>query len=247
MNDSHNIIKDEWLAGVLNRPAFRFNIDNDCKEDYHEKATGYRCEMDRIMAMPHVFIYSKVSPLKLKWVSFLEENGFRLVDTNVLLSRPRSPRVEDNGNNLCRFAVDSDEDGTVKLAGHAFIYSRFHQDPLFNKETANQIKSEWARNYFKGNRGDYMVVAVVNGRVVGFLQLLVGLEKNLVIDLITVDELHRRQGIARKMIEFAHVHCGDCGRIDVGTQIANTASLQAYESMGFRFRSASYVFHYHGS
>lgn len=247
MSKSFSLTKDEWLAGVLQRPVYRFDIGDNHAEEHRETMAGRPLDIDSAMAMPRVFIYSKVSPQQVGQVSFLEEKGFRLVDTNILLSKPRSACFKDDGHILCRFASGSDEEETVTLAGHAFMFSRFHLDAAFDTDTANHIKSEWARNYFNGKRGDYMVVAVVKGRVVGFLQLLDRQKEDLIIDLSAVNELHRRQGIARKMIEFAEANCGDYRRIDVGTQIANTASLTAYESIGFRFQNASYVFHYHGS
>jgi len=246
MSDSLNITKDEWLAGILRCPVFRFDIESDFAQWHFERTADPRRDIDSAMAIPHVFIYTRVSPRQSRWVSFLEDRGFRLADTNVLLSKPCVQDCHAIKDGLCRFAAEDDQVQTMEIARRAFIFSRFHQDPAFDRETADHIKASWAGNYYKGKRGDYMVVAVVDRRVVGFLQLLAR-QKDLVIDLIAVDEPHRRQGIACQMIEFAESHCGDYGCMHVGTQIANTASLQAYESMGFRFQKASYVFHYHGS
>jgi GNAT superfamily N-acetyltransferase len=246
MSNSFRITTDEWLAGILGRPVFRFDIESDFAQLHFERMADPRRDIDSAMAIPHVFIYTRVSPLQSRWVSFLEYLGFHLADTNVLLSKPCVQHGHGIKGGRCRFAAVDDQIETMDIARRAFIFSRFHQDPAFGRETADHIKASWAGNYYKGKRGDYMVVAVVDSRVVGFLQLLIR-QKDLVIDLIAVDEPYRRQGIACQMIEFAESNCGNYGCIYVGTQIANTASLQAYERMGFRFQSANYVFHYHGS
>ena len=76
-------------------------------------------------------------------------------------------------------------------------------DPRIPGELADAIKARWAENYFRGERGDRMVVAGCKGRVEGFLQLLYGNEKTLVIDLIGVAKASRRRGLGRAMLAFA--------------------------------------------
>jgi ribosomal protein S18 acetylase RimI-like enzyme len=133
----------------------------------------------------------------------------------------------------------------VGLARRSFIYSRFHLDKAIPRETADTLKAEWVGNYFTGKRGDQMVVALVDGTIVGFLQLLYGRDKTVTIDLISVDASQRRKGIASDMIAYAEAECGDFKQIRVGTQIANVPSIRLYEKIGFRVTGAQYVFHYH--
>ncbi len=111
-------------------------------------------------------------------------------------------------------------------------------------DLANRIKAEWAANFFKGKRGDLMVVARREGRVVGFLQCLKSPDGTLVIDLFATDPNVRREGIATDMIVFGAEQTGNRG-VSIGTQIANTPSINLFEGMGFRIVSAQYVFHFH--
>jgi ribosomal protein S18 acetylase RimI-like enzyme len=74
---------------------------------------------------------------------------------------------------------------------------------------------------------------------------LFGPEGTLIIDLIAVDERHRRKGIATGMIAYAESHCGHFETIRVGTQVANIPSLRFYERAGFLVSASNYVFHYH--
>jgi ribosomal protein S18 acetylase RimI-like enzyme len=132
----------------------------------------------------------------------------------------------------------------MEVARKNFVYSRFHLDRAVPNVLADKIKAEWVGNYFLGKRGDEMVVALVDERVVGFLQLL-RRNENLIIDLIAVDASQRRKGIARDMIAYAESQYDDCSHIVVGTQVANIPSIRLYEKIGFRLRSSKYVFHYH--
>jgi ribosomal protein S18 acetylase RimI-like enzyme len=106
-------------------------------------------------------------------------------------------------------------------------------------------KAQWAGNFFLGKRGDHMVIAEHAGGVVGFTQLLNTGDDALVVDLIAVDVNCRGRGVARGMIRYAASMWGLGRPLRVGTQIANTVSLLAYQRMGFRIISSSYVFHHH--
>jgi ribosomal protein S18 acetylase RimI-like enzyme len=133
----------------------------------------------------------------------------------------------------------------VGLARRSFDYSRFHLDSVIPASVADTIKAEWAGNYFAGQRGDEMVVAVMRGTVVGFLLLLRGDKGVLNVDLIAVDRDMRRKGISSDMIAYAESQCRNCSRILVGTQVANVPSIRLYEKIGFRLFASHYVFHYH--
>ena len=150
------------------------------------------------------------------------------------------------GDYKCRFASDSDYDSVCEIAGSSFTKSRFHLDPLISKETADLVKREWAGNFFKGLRGKWMVLAEVEDKVVGFLQLLKKSDSTIVIDLIAIKANMQGKGIAGSMISFANSECLETpGDIKVGTQISNIQSLAFYIKHGFRIISADYVLHLH--
>jgi ribosomal protein S18 acetylase RimI-like enzyme len=146
--------------------------------------------------------------------------------------------------NIIRFAKPNDAAGTEQAARESFIYSRFHQDPLIPHSIANEIKAVWAGNFFRGTRGQAMIVAEVEGEIAGFLQLLYKGD-TLVIDLIAVRSAYQRRGIARDLIAYAQTHCPPHQTIIVTTQLINIPSMRLYESLGFRMMSAQHIFHFH--
>ena len=193
-----------------------------------------------------VFIFSKVPVYDYDAIKLLENVGFHLVDTNIIFEKPIDSLCRRAGSSEIRFAVPEDRQSVQCLAAINFSYSRFHLDPLIPDDKANQIKARWAENFFFGIRGDSMVIASIGGRIVGFLQLLYSGE-DLIIDLIAVDRLFRRQGVAIDMILYAQRNLKGFNKVRVGTQLANMPSIRMYEHLGFIFTSASYVFHYHKS
>jgi GNAT superfamily N-acetyltransferase len=246
MSNPIKITPDKWLSEVLCREVFSLQTDESFLRGMVKRDNDVFSRLNALMARNHVFIYTKISPIQLHWTSFLEEKGFRLVDTNIVLSKPRSVSCYNDKDLHVRFAIPNDEIQTVDLAERSFSFSRFHLDPMLGRKTADLIKAEWVRNFFKGKRGKYLVLAFISDRVAGFLQLLDDTTSNdLIIDLVAVDDQYRRRGIARRMIGFAEACCGDYWNVIVGTQIANIPSLRLYEGMGFRCLNASYVLHYH--
>lgn len=197
---------------------------------------------------PDSFCYAKVDCSAISEVQALESAGFHLVDTNVTLewqnSESRQPTHQDK-NYEVRMADSADAKATEELAAQGFVCSRFHLDPMVSDRMASEIKRQWAGNYFKGQRGDWMIVANHHDTIVGFNQIL-RRDDALIIDLIAVHPDHRGKGLATAMIRKAAIACGGWQRMLVGTQIANIPSLCAYQKLGFRMRGSSYVFHYHG-
>lgn len=226
--------KDQWLSSIIGKNVF-----------YIE--SGLISQLDR-SSLPETpaLLMAKVPVKNSIDIKHLQDLKFFLIDTNIQLHkiRDRSNFLTKNLN--IRFSNPSDKQGVLKIAANSFVYDRFHNDIFITQETANKIKIEWAKNYFRKARGDWMVIAEEEGIVCGFLQLIDGVDGALIIDLIAVDANYRNKGIAQKMINYAIQNCETTSEVvRVGTQIANFPSIALYLKMGFCITSAQYVFHYH--
>ena len=239
-----SMVYDEWLTGLLGKQSYRFLADQLPVDALRRELQFLVSELRK----ESLFLYSKVSVEALAQVKFLEEARFNLVDTCVTFARQRVNVPNSVGSFQIGFANPEDADGVARLAKRSFRYSRFHRDASIPTAVANTIKEEWARNYFLGKRGNQMVVAKARDEIIGFLQLVIEKEKSLItIDLISVDERWRGQGVATGMIYYAERTHADCARIQAGTQLANVPSVRLYEKMGFQLASAEYIFHRHFS
>ena len=238
MNDVVFFVEpDQWLSKCLRRKVGKFSFGLSRDFVYEGSPVGKTPLED------WDFIYAKISPAEINKMQFLEDTGFYLVDTNLLLEKTLGKKDRKAGNRNIRFASDGDKEHVKKLAGRSFTYSRFHLDPYFTKRTANRIKTFWAGCFFSGSRGNAMVVAEGGNSICGFLQLLY-LEEEIIIDLIAVDARFRRNNIASGMIQFAEENCTGFKKMRAGTQLVNIPSFQLYQKLGFRMISSQYVFHY---
>jgi GNAT superfamily N-acetyltransferase len=230
------LIADAWLGERLGVLAYRVEPAHVSDE-----------QLRAVLPDSNVFASVRVPVERADRVAALIGMGFDLVDTAVTLEREGNPDIGD-GSDRCaviRAAKASDEAQVVALARGGFRCSRFHADPRIAAATADRIKADWAANYFRGCRGDALIVAESAGRIAGFLLLLREAD-TIIIDLVAVGEPHRGRGLSAAMTRFAAAANPAVRRWCVGTQLANTAAVRSYERQGFRFAAAHHVLHYHG-
>lgn len=235
------VVRDEWLSRIFGKDVYRVSVNSNVVKEH---ASAIREHVKSLWNQP-VFAYAKVPVSDTRSSLFLEDLGFRLVDTNVAFERKLEKLSSSDSAIPLRFAEPGDEGQVCELARKNFSFSRFHLDPEIDSALANKIKEEWARGYFKGRPGYRMIVALDADKIAGFLLVFTNQSNVLVIDLVAVDQVSRGKGIARAMIRFAENHNTSCERVRVGTQLANAPSLCLYEKMGFQYRDAAYVFHFH--
>lgn len=236
--NSARISPDTWLTDLLERPAWNVRFDG---------TGGSPLAALKADVEARCFATAKAPAADTALVGELQAFGFRVVDMALTLE---TSLVIATDPNSARFAVPADRVAVETIAASAFRYSRFHLDPKVPASLAHEVKRAWAGNWFRGTRGDGMVVAEHPARsVAGFLQLLWHGDQ-LVIDLIAVRPASGRRGLARAMISFAQQHGTGDGRrprgMIVGTQAANVPSMRLYESAGFRLSDAKFVLHFHG-
>lgn len=232
------LVPDAWLGSMLGRDARTVKFLRPLQDEADVARAA------EFLASAHGregFVQAKAAVDDLRAVHALERAGFSLIDANVTLEAGAAvpaPAAE------IRPARPDDAEAVIALAGRAFSRSRFHLDERIPLDAANALKAAWAGNFFRGQRGDLMAVAVADGRPAGFLQALLPPGGPLVIDLIGVDAACRGRGLGAALIAFAQAASGR-EKVRTGTQLANAGSLRFYERLGFRFVGASYVFHRH--
>ena len=163
--------KDEWLSAQIAKSVYQLKtnvlLENEFSQDWKEFRRDHIKE--------NYFIFSKISTNSVNMWQCLEKANFKLIDTNVkfeLNDNKLSERKQLKDIEIC-FAEKKHQQAIGKIARDNFIYSRFHLDPLIDNDIANQIKQNWAKNYFFGKRGNEMVLALVHNEPVGFLQLII--------------------------------------------------------------------------
>jgi len=231
------IYLDLWLSSIFGYNVFKVTPPTIAVADLSAITTHVR-EYDR------AFYYVKLVVDRITVLNQFVSIGFRVVDVNITFER--EPTKVESPYIIVRQALPQDGAEVLAIAETCFVYSRFHLDPLISNDVANKIKREWVANYLCGERGEKIFVAKLDSKVVGFNAVLKINDSARMIDLIGVDKNYQGRGVGRALVEsFVTDSYDEYAYLRVGTQIANTPSINLYERCGFKVVGASYVLHAH--
>jgi len=234
---------DNWLESIFGQNVFRIvDFENEPRVSVEN--------LKHTLQTKDGFYYSKLPVRRTDLVHSFERAGFTVVDINVSLEcSPVKMQISVPSRINIRDVTPEDTDALLAIAESCFLYSRFHMDPLIPQKLANAVKREWVANYCRGARGERLLVADCAGVPLGFLAITrIESEKIRfrIIDLVGIRPDCQRKGIGTYLIKyFIDNSVEQCDRLRVGTQIANTASLNLYQRCGFEISGASFVVHAH--
>lgn len=229
--------KDLFLTEAMVKASYRLNRIGETDSGEADQ------ELTRRLEDSPLFAYARLPADDMHGVTFLEKLGFHLVATSMEYTRPAQLTSVFEDEEF-RFAIPEDEETIRDIARRTFMHDRFHRDPMIGKNTADRIKCQWAGNYFRGQRGDRMIVALQRSVPVAFL-LMLKQGTSWIIDLFAVDEAYRGRSLGSKMIAYAENNCPDLEMISVATQVTNKRAINFYEKLGFKWHEAHYIYHYH--
>jgi ribosomal protein S18 acetylase RimI-like enzyme len=219
--------EDDWLGERLGRTAWTVE---DCDG------------VEEITACGSGFFQAKVSAEWVARVGELEALGFRAIDVNVILRRDAG--ISEIQSDLrVRDAHSRDRASVLAIATHDYAVSRFHLDPAIPDSVASAIKRDWVDNFFRGGRGDRLLVVDTHEEPAGFL-LVVETPEASVIDLIAVATGAQGKGAGSALVAGL-VQARSDKPVVVGTQVANTRALRFYERLGFTVQRTQFVLHLH--
>jgi dTDP-4-amino-4,6-dideoxy-D-galactose acyltransferase len=219
--------EDAWLGERLGRSAWTVE-DEDM--------------IDGLAAPRAGFLQARVTTEDVPRVGALESAGFHVIDVNVTMRRESGLPLPECPQPI-RDARAADRDAVTAIAERELTVSRFHLDPAIPDGVAHTIKRDWADNYFRGARGDRLLVAEHSGRVSGFA-LVLDTAQAAVIDLIAVASEHRGRGFGRALVSKL-VESSPGRPIMAGTQVANIPAVRLYERLGFMVAHTHFVLHRH--
>lgn len=234
---------DDWLKFFFGHDVFRFTEIGQININQNEICSA-------IQPLHEAFCYVKIPAGNLEVLHSFLKSGFKIVDINISLSRkPELLKESDLETYTIRDATPLECEDVSAIAEICFTSSRFHKDPHIPTRVANQIKRKWVENYFKGKRGDSIIVADKDGKSVGFLaiaKMSIDNQTVMIIDLIGVHPGFQGSGAGKQMVNFFITNSfGRCDLLRVGTQLINLPSIHLYEKAGFCMADATYVLHAH--
>ena len=104
-------------------------------------------------------------------------------------------------------------------------------------------------SYLRGDRGEKLLVARVDGEVAGFLAVIAGSHEGRpagTVDLMGVDVERQGSGVGRALLRRFILDSGERYEfLLAGTQAANLPAVRLYEGEGFGLVSSTYDLHMH--
>ena len=237
---------DVWLTERLGCNVYQISIEALIGAGGEITADDLDSQLAQLQSPP-AFAYIKVPTDAPRHLKALLRWGFTLVDTSLQFERTVTHPGQPPSDVDVRLAEASDADEIADLARRSFHHSRFHADGQIPDDLADEIKAQWTRSYFRGERGDAMIVAIDRGRVVGFLLAMMSADGAMVVDLVAVDEDMRGHGVSGAMTWFAHAQFPEAVCLRVGTQLANVPAIRSYERLEFQLVRSQYVLHFHNA
>ncbi len=238
--------RDDWLSDVLGVSSWKVFGMGAAVPPAEILATM----LDRA-GHGAAFFSAKIPTRDVAAVTNATRAGFSVIDVNVTFDwedGAASNFRSDYSTSNIESATAGDTLAVEAIAGHCFVFSRFHLDPAIGLDRANEVKRQWARDACQG-RASAIYVARQKNTVRGFLAVLESKsikETDAIIDLVGVGAGCQGQGTGQALCKmFIEQWRTRSDRLRVGTQISNIPAIRLYESIGFRVTETSYVLHAH--
>lgn len=243
------IQEDRWLGNITGYPVFRLENLPPFGHPEVAKIPGIaaRHEARQSTAM----YYVKVDTSRIDLVQQFSTAGWYVVDVNVTFNLSSRSCVAPSmpAGIMVEHLNPGYSEAILAIAGSCFKYSRFHLDPLIPDSLAHRIKHDWILSYVRGQRGERLLVALLEGRPAGFLAALASEQAGKrvrIIDLVGVAQEYQGQGIGKALVgAFINLYKDKCDGLQVGTQAANIPSMLLYQKCGFTISQTNYVMHRH--
>jgi hypothetical protein len=189
-----------------------------------------------------------IPPKHRFWIDHFNEAGFLFVDMGIRASLRNLSRVSiPQARFELREAKPEDFDAIEAIASGSFHDGRYHADPIFPARLANMRYRDWMRRALKEkNSVDRVYVLGQPGSVDGFYHVTVE-DTTADLRLAAVAPALKGTMVGFDLYVAVLIILKTLGvrRVDTNISAANTAVLNVYAALGFRFSDAEAIYHWH--
>ena len=148
----------------------------------------------------------------------------------------------------CREAKKKDIPQLKKICLEDTSNSRFFNDLSLPSNFRKTYRAKWLLNFFKKKRGDILIVAYKNKKVMGFI-LMLKKSFGLQIDLIVSSKNYQNKKVGTSLINYVNNNfLKNNDIIKTGTQLDNINANRIYRKLGFiKNKNTSYIYHIHSN
>lgn len=225
-------------------------------EQYNKKRTLLAAALKHAEREDIYHLSVRVDASDLSGLHVLESAGFITVDGILTFCLDLNAKSKESGEGQhvppagirLRLATGADSEAVAELARSAYVYDRFHADPLITARRADNLHADWLRNSFAGAAADAVLLIQDDNGLLGFVTCKVQHDTRShlgtsigTIVLVATAERARGKGIGRALT-FAALDWfreRQTGIVEVGTQLRNIPATRLYQRCGFRLFGSS--------
>ena len=231
------IFKDKFVSHLINYPSY---ITNNFLSLKHIKK----------LKKPF-FITLKTTPkkkIKKKIIDYIESANLKIKLASKMVIYERKYKANKKIYQNCREAKKSDMPQLKKICLENTSNSRYFNDLNLPLKFRKTYRAKWILNFFKKKRGDILIVAYKNKKILGFI-LMLKKSFGLQIDLIVSSKNYQNKKVGTSLVNYVnnnYLKINDV--IKAGTQLDNINANMIYKKLGFAKRkNLSYVYHVHSN
>ena len=236
-----------WDAQIFGFPVALYRIGDETpnEADLNKLASHFGAWMTR----HNVSVCGCIFPAgNVFWKSFLPTLGFRFVDFSI---EARLPSLSSAKLPPARVALRNSgpaDQGVIEaLAKSSFAHGRYYADPRFPKELAQRRYKQWVANALVAANGiDRVFVLEEDGTVKGFFHVAIhGHAADLRLAAIDPELQGSGMGFELYISVFHELKKLGVRKLVTSISAANTAVMNIYSTLGFRFACPEMVYHWH--
>lgn len=146
-----------------------------------------------------------------------------------------------------REALPEDRAGIYEIASRAFKFGRYHSDPLFPRELANDRYVSWVRNGLERlTQNNFVFVLGHPGEVFGFMDVVIrGAHADLRLAAVDPKNDLGIVGFSLYAETLRALPQHGVRSVSAKLAVANTRAMNVYSMLGFHFSKPEIVLHWH--
>lgn len=181
------------------------------------------------------------------WKLYLPEIGFRFVDLSMEAALHGLGTATWPNLHPLRLAEPADWSSVESLAARSFAHGRYHADPLFPRELADRRYAEWVRRALGGGDGADRVYVMGDPVAVQCFYHVTVAGENADIRLNAIAPELQGKGLGAELYGSVLQLLKEAGvrRVVTSISASNTAAVNIYSKLGFRFSKPELIYHWH--
>lgn len=194
--------------------------------------SNYKWEFNKTAKSKPFIIQALITDKDIEYINFLEEAGFRFIESKVNLVK-RVLEISDIFEHDLFKDVKFDE--LIEYKDEFYnLYGEVSRFSFLAKEKVNEFYYKWVVKSIKGELDDNCIGYYTEGALGGFVTYKI-IEQKLIIGLVGVFPQYQGRKISQNLLHYVENVAikNNCNEIYVSTQGKNIKAINAYIKSGF--------------